>query len=503
MLRSKPLCGIGLVVIKYGLARSLRLRCSRNRSIGGGRTTYSGLQISHRRLTFVKARTGFEGHRSRAETRRKCGELRNATCRRNSRDNVAALYHVSRGDVILGCRDAMSERQGWKNRNGAIGNQFGRIAVFALVFAICSHARGQSAAGNAPAVSREFAQWVAQGSRALQNGDNHTAEESFRRALELDPHSIELLNNLAISIARQGREDEAISLYQRALKVKDGDPITRRNLGVAYFRAHRFQEALPLLRSFAAATPTFQSLDLTGLDLFALDQFGAAADYLERASRLQPDDLPTLDVLGKAYWRTKNYGGVTRVFNRIMTVDPNSPEAHFMLGMAYDIEYEEPKAFAEFQAALAADPRFPAVHSSLGLIDYREHRVHEAETEFQSELSRNPQDPISNYMMGRILRELVQPAQALPYLRAAVAVNPTYRDALFELGQCYLELNKPQEAVSPLERATTADPDFDEAHFVLGKAYRMLGRSRDAEREWDICKRIKARKNVHPAAPAG
>lgn len=423
-------------------------------------------------------------------------------CSRCSLDNVATLYHGTRGDGIPACRDAMSERPRWKIRNGVIGKLLDRLALLALVFAICARARGQGAPGNTSAVSREFTQWVAQGSRALQIGDNRTAEESFRHALELDPRSVELMNNLAISLARQGREDEAISLYRRALKLKDDDPITRRNLGVAYFRAHRFQEALPLLRSFAAATPTFQSLDLAGLDLFALDRFGAATDYLERASELQPDDLPTLDVLGKAYWRTKNYAGVTRVFNRIMTIDPNSPEAHFMLGMAYDIEYQEPKAFAEFQAALAADPNFPAVHSSLGLIDYREHKVHEAEAEFQRELSRNPQDPVSNYMMGRILRELVEPDRAVPYLKAAVEVNPTYRDALFELGQCYLELNKPQEAVNPLEKATFADPDFDEAHFVLGKAYRILGRTRDAEHEWDICKQIKARKNVHAGAPA-
>ena len=402
----------------------------------------------------------------------------------------------------FGCGNAMTERLQRTKRHDKLGNLFGVVAMLAVSLAICGLARGQQATGDASQVREEFSQWVAQGSRALQEGDNHTAEESFRKALALDPQSVELLNNLAISIARQGRDDEAISLYLQALKLRKDDPITRRNLGVAYFRAHRYQEALPLLRSFAAATPTFQSLDLTGLDLFALDQFGVAAVYLERASQLQPDDLPTLDILGKAYWRAKNYAGVTQVFKRIMDIDPNSPEAHFMLGMAYDIEYDEPKAFKEFQAALAADPNFPAVHSSLGLIDYREHKVPEAEAEFKQELSRNPRDPISNYMMGRILRELVQPAQAVPYLTAAVEENPSYRDAFFELGQCYMALNKPQEAVSPLEKAIQVDPDFDQAHFILGKAYRMLGRPRDAEREWNISKQIKARKNVQPA-PAG
>ena len=370
------------------------------------------------------------------------------------------------------------------------------LGLFTLVFVVCGHARGQQATEDSSKVRQEFLQWVALGSRALQAGDNHEAEESFRHALALDPKSVELLNNLAISIARQGRDSEAISLYLQALKLRRNDPVTQRNLGVAYFRAHRYQEALPLLRSFAAIDPTFQSLDLTGLDLFALDRFSAAADYLERASRLQPNDLPTLDILGKAYWRTKNYTGVTQVFKQIMVIDPNSPEAHFMLGMAYDIEYQEPKAFSEFESVLAANPNFPAVHSSLGLIYYREHKVPEAEAEFKQELTHNPQDPISNYMIGRILRELSQPAQAIPYLTAAVAVNPSYRDALFELGQCYMALNKPQEAMGPLEKATEADPNFIGPHYVLGRAYQMLGRTRDSEQQWNICKQIRARKGA-------
>jgi Flp pilus assembly protein TadD len=81
-------------------------------------------------------------------------------------------------------------------------------------------------------------------------------------------------------------------------------------------------------------------------------------------------------------------------------------------------------------------------------------------------------------------------------------VNPSYRDALFELGQCYLTLNQPKEALDPLQKVTEIDPDSDQAYFLLGRAYKMLGRSNDAAQAWNICKQIKARKNVQPK-PAG
>ncbi len=376
------------------------------------------------------------------------------------------------------------------------------LCCLALYTFISPRASSQTRGRHTVASGNKLAIFMTEGSRALQQGENAAAEKEFRQASTLAPRSIEVLNDLAISIARQGREDEAIALYQRALRFKPGDAITRRNLGVAYFRAHRYKNALPLLESFSKTTPTFQSLDLTGIDLFALDRYQESAEYLERASQLQPRDIPTLDILGKAYWRAKNYSGVTQVFDRIMAVNPGSPEAHFMLGLAYDVESKEEDAYKEFQAALVADPNYPGVHSSLGLIDWRLHEVPQAKSEFQQELARYPNDPVSNYMMGTILRRQNQPAQAIPYLQAAVAANPNYTTALLALGQCYIALNQPMEAVRPLRQATEVDPEFAQAHFVLGTAWSMVGRSAAAAHERSICGQLLARQHAKTSPDA-
>ena len=184
--------------------------------------------------------------------------------------------------------------------------------------------------------AQDLERLLVEGSRALESGDNAGAEKAFRQALTFEPQSLQILNDLAIALAREGKGAEAIAVYNRALKIKPGDAVTKRNLGIAYFRAARYNEALPLLESFAQFAPSFQSLDLTGLTLFALDRYPEAAEYLERASRANPTDLQTLNMLGNSYLRSKNYQGAADVFARIMAIDPNSPEAHVMMGMAYD-----------------------------------------------------------------------------------------------------------------------------------------------------------------------
>ncbi len=190
--------------------------------------------------------------------------------------------------------------QGWRPGCRRLGVACTFLLIGIGLLSTCAGAlSAQAIEGKEASVRREFTQAVAEGTQALQAGENQEAEKAYRQALALDPRSVEVLNNLAIAVARQGREAEAIELYERALKLRKDDPITERNLGIAYFRAQRYAEALPLLESFAKRTPTFQSLDLTGLDLFALDRYHEAAVYLERASQADPKDLPTLDILGE------------------------------------------------------------------------------------------------------------------------------------------------------------------------------------------------------------
>ena len=334
----------------------------------------------------------------------------------------------------------------------------------------------------------------------MQHGDYAAAEQSFREALKADADSVPLLNNLAICVARQHREPEAIDLYKHALDVKPGDPVTQRNLGIAYFRAGQYKFALPLLQGFAKSTPGFQSLSLTGLDLFALDRFDEAAVYLEHAHALQPGDLQILDMLGKTYLRTKNYKGVTDVFQQIMAINPDSAAAHVMMAMADDKLYKEDDAIREFEAARAADPKYPGIHTGLGTIYWRNDNIDAAEREFREELSTYPNDPIANCTLGRILRRRNKAADAIPFLEAALAVNPNYFDAWMELGECRILLEQPTEAVAALRRAVAIQPESADAHYVLGTALSKAGDVKEGAHERGISAELHSREHSHSAA---
>jgi Flp pilus assembly protein TadD len=154
-----------------------------------------------------------------------------------------------------------------------------KVPVWVGIVAACmvstAAAQGAPQSGEAPAnADVELHSYLQQATEAMHKGDLASAADKFRRALEIDPHSLAALNNLGIVLAREGKPAEAIPLYEEALKVRPGDPSTKRNLAVAHFKAQHYRSAWSLLQPMTVAYPTdFQILDLSGLCLFALDRY--------------------------------------------------------------------------------------------------------------------------------------------------------------------------------------------------------------------------------------
>src|SRR5450756_149550 len=59
--------------------------------------------------------------------------------------------------------------------------------------------------------------------RALAAGDYETAERGFQSVLREQPRNIAALSNLGVIYSRTNRADQAIAVYQRALKLSPDD----------------------------------------------------------------------------------------------------------------------------------------------------------------------------------------------------------------------------------------------------------------------------------------
>ena len=97
----------------------------------------------------------------------------------------------------------------------------------------------------------------------LKLQDPVSAENSFRRALDLEPASASTLTNLGVSLDRQGRREEAVQAYRRSLQ-HGGTAVAHHNLGVDPRRGGAHRRGHPLLRGRHRPGPRRRGLPQPG-----------------------------------------------------------------------------------------------------------------------------------------------------------------------------------------------------------------------------------------------
>lgn len=108
----------------------------------------------------------------------------------------------------------------------------------------------------------------------------------FERADELEPNSFRVLNNLAVAYEANGRFDEALATYRRALALDPDDRNLRRNYArfVEFYQSFRPEEGVEGDAAAPAAEPA------------APAESGTAPDESGADSGVPPDGAPEKDV---------------------------------------------------------------------------------------------------------------------------------------------------------------------------------------------------------------
>ena len=121
------------------------------------------------------------------------------------------------------------------------------------------------------------------GLAALVERDFRVAEARFRAVLASDPDSYEAHNNLAVALAEQGRDEEAQSELQTALRIRADYDRARQNLAAVYVRLAAKQL---LLAAQQAAGARRQALGARARELLIAGPNLPPAELLSRADQL-------------------------------------------------------------------------------------------------------------------------------------------------------------------------------------------------------------------------
>ena len=125
-----------------------------------------------------------------------------------------------------------------------------------------------------------------------KQGRDDDAIAEYERALRLDPLSVETHCSLGVMLAGRGRLDEAVEQYQQALKVNDQDTATHYYLALALVKRGQLDAAVRHFRRAAELDPGFaENYDRLGRALEAQGHPREAAATYRQALAVRRDSL--------------------------------------------------------------------------------------------------------------------------------------------------------------------------------------------------------------------
>jgi tetratricopeptide (TPR) repeat protein len=196
----------------------------------------------------------------------------------------------------------------------------------------------------------------------------------------------------AIEAHKEGRLDEAATVYRDVLAADPDHADALHLLGVVMHQMGRDEEARPLIERAIEIRPGVAHYhNHLGQVMFGLDQFTVAEEEFERALALRLGYPQAYNNLGLTQLEMRRYDDAKFTFKKALIYDPDFAQAHNNLGRALlrlgDIE----EAIDAFRASIKLDGDDPDARNNLGVALWLVGQLEEAEVTFARALELAPE----------------------------------------------------------------------------------------------------------------
>ena len=145
------------------------------------------------------------------------------------------------------------------------------------------------------------------GQRYQKQGKYEEAIEEFKKAIELNPRMTTAMNNLAICYSKLGRFQEAEKVYLKVIELHPQDAYAMNNLAVMYMESGRFDAAKRFAKRAIETEPNYANAYLTMGAIYANGgEFEEAERYFKKVLEIEPDNRSARANLAKLQQQTRS-----------------------------------------------------------------------------------------------------------------------------------------------------------------------------------------------------
>lgn len=238
-----------------------------------------------------------------------------------------------------------------------------------------------------------------------RNQHPDTAVFYLTLSTEINPESIDALNNLGNVYSEMGRMEDAIAQYKKALKADPENMSSMFNLGVAYAQADRTDEAIEIFLQVAEREPRFPPVhDLLSRLYLQSGNHIAALLHTKLLDRLQPGQFEVRMQMGNILLEMGEAQLALGVFEWMQGTFPDRLEINERMGEAYYLMDDFDRAMVQYEYIIERAPQSLPAYVQMGWVHYRKGELDKAvewtERGLKSSPQANPFTPLAFMNLG-------------------------------------------------------------------------------------------------------
>jgi tetratricopeptide (TPR) repeat protein len=290
------------------------------------------------------------------------------------------------------------------------------------------------------------------------------ADTLWHTTIAKNPRAFLAYNNLGFLLLHDGRPDEAIPYFKKALQIHPAFVEAHNNLGHALVKTGQMDEAFGEFQQALEIDPNFADAHYNFGDALASQgRLEEAIAHFKRALEIAPDSADTHYNLGNALLQTGPMNEAIVHFQRAVEINPGFIKAHNNLGVAFMRTSQLEQAAAQYQQALELAPNYADAHYNLGVVLGMAAKLDAAVEHYRKAIELNPSNADAHGNLANVLAAQGKVDAAIGEYQRTIELSPGSAQAHFKLGLALEKRGSPQPAISQYQEALRLNPNHTEA----------------------------------------
>jgi tetratricopeptide (TPR) repeat protein len=284
--------------------------------------------------------------------------------------------------------------------------------------------------------------------RSFPQGDLLLSEKGSKLNPDQDTLPASTYYRLGRYFDDQGRTDEALGLFLKAIEQDDTLTEAHNDLGSLYQRQ---------------------------------GQFEAAIQHYQKALSLRPDFVEARYNLGNTFKEVNQWPEAAFHARKAIELDPALAEAYYVLGIALYEQGNLDEAILNWDQALQIKEGFTVVYYNLGIAYYKKDQLDQAQDYCLKAVELNPELAEAHYNLGLVYFQKGEHKEAIRSWQRTLQIDSGYLDAYNNMGSAFQENHDLPRALKCFQKAIEIEPEFQEAHWNHALCLLLSG---DFEQGW-------------------